>query len=900
MSHQIDYSTIGWEQYEDLCVSLWFDEGYANIKPMGRRREGGRDAIFVDAETGDLTIFQFKRWATKYNTSKLKSMIKTAAEKVAKYKPKKFILNTAQEPNADVNDWIPNLGLEIGFEIEYFDRSWMDLRLNNQRQDLRRDYFGLNLAHHTWNSLVSTCRVQVARTVTSLSGKYVQEIYIQRNAERKFFEYAESDKTGLAIVDRSGRGKTSLLCKLPNDLHEQGKIVIMVRGDTRLTDDSGLERLVVDALGYDTSEYQAHLRDVSRLLREHNETCYVLLDGLSEADNLAQANRSLRNLLIRLSELGCFKLCFTCRDVGWAQVGYDLPKDLLFAVESEPNGERYELYINDFSDEELNLAFPLYCETYNVNFTLAADAKDQLRHPLLLRLFCEAHKDQLLSSVSAIPVAQTFDVYMDTKAEAITNRSKVKYHKTTVLRFLRNVAGQMWHNQDAKALHEGQWDDSFPRNMTLSEREELLQMLAQEGIISFREEPITFDRSLHFVFDELREYLLLRYLLSRLPDQVRQNGDINDIAIAILGHFRSEEKDPEVFMLLSLIGLLLPEISERQEFLHLLLRWDFQTFCFCLARIPPLGSLSRCAPEALQLIAEQLRVWFPAIIANVVSEIRTSLNYWEDDPLEKLVVAVKVTASPECKEITHYYTARKSNHSDAGLIEVNQISSYPTFRLSIGTENERVELHDPEKGMIIPSWHTAGAIQRTINSSFPPAYVGESFNVPERMALYDAWEEILQILTDKVNRFPLPTPLIDEREKVNKSRDKTIKKLNDEELTQYLSELFIAAISCYMMIVERYFLRLKNVLNLAAQMPCSFYFVTDRSSVKYGFTPVESEDDMQFVHRVLDPSHDIADPKWKITVYDDENERTEMILEDFVRETLSKMGKLRFLNSKND
>src|SRR5690606_38198514 len=135
------------------------------------------------------------------------------------------------------------------------------------------------------------------------------------------------------------------------------------------------------------------------------------------------------------------KLCFTCRDVVWNQVGYDLPKELLFVTGSNME-ERYELYIDDFGDEELETALALYHKQYNVDFTLAADARNQLKHPLLLRLFCEAHRDQSLGQVSAIPVAQTFEVYLDAKIAAIMNRSGGKYQKNTILSLLRNIAGQ--------------------------------------------------------------------------------------------------------------------------------------------------------------------------------------------------------------------------------------------------------------------------------------------------------------------------------------------------------------------------------------------------------------------------------------------------------------------------
>ena len=115
MPSKIDYSTIGWEQFEDLCIALWFKEGYREIRPYGRRSDGGRDAVYINEETGDLTLFQFKQWTSSYSSSDIRSMVKKAAEKVGEFNPIHFILNCPLPPNAQVNDWIPEFANEIGF-----------------------------------------------------------------------------------------------------------------------------------------------------------------------------------------------------------------------------------------------------------------------------------------------------------------------------------------------------------------------------------------------------------------------------------------------------------------------------------------------------------------------------------------------------------------------------------------------------------------------------------------------------------------------------------------------------------------------------------------------------------------------------------------------------------------
>lgn len=911
MSHHINFDDIGWEHFEDICLYLWFDEGYTNIKPMGRRQEGGRDAVFVDAETKDLTIFQFKHWTTQYKPAKLKDMIKEAAQKIAHYNAKKFILNSAHVPNASVNDWIDDLKNEMGFDIEYWDRSWIDLRLDNHRQDIRRQFFGIGLAHHTWQSLILTSKNQVFRAIAGLSEYYVSDLYVKRKAQGKIHQFIESDSIALAIVDRSGRGKTNLLCRIAQELEAQGKVAIFIRGDAAFHDDNGLERLVIAALGYETTDFQAHYSDITRLLRVQNTICYVVLDDLSKTDDLTRANRSLNNLLARFAETKCFKLLFACRDTSWTQIAYGLPRDMFFQSElsSEKHEQselsskkhevkKHEVYVDDFDNEELLEALPLYRAKFAVSFSPSSIAIEQLKHPLLLRIFCESYKDQDLGSVTTIPVSETFDRYLGTKAIAIEHRSNRKYSRSVVQKLLRSVVGEMWQYGDTNMLREDQWATALP-DLTLLERDEFVQLLAEEGLVRIDEEPVLYSRQLIIVFDKLHEYLLFHYLLSHLPEPIVKGNDFNNIAIPILQYLQSEADHLFGFKLLSLMGMVLTDISQRRQFLQLLLKWDFKTFCSCLANIPPTGKLNRCNYQSLESLARELRRWYKGIVTQAFSdEVISLIDPWEWTSSRDKSIGIKLFASPECKEISYGYIAQKSSRKSKGSINVKQVSGYPTWQISIGTQTERIELHDPDRGMMIPMLRKSyddfhEFTRRTINYAFPSRFIGDSFNVPERMALYDVIQEIDHLLSNMERAFPLvPAEIIKEVEKT--SFDTSISEFSDEQLEKYLGGLFVDSLSAYIGLIDKYFAKFKNVLNLAAQWPCSLLFVTNRTSVKYAFIPVKTEDEMRYSSRILNPSVDIADPKWHFMITDDEDEDAKSIeFKDYVLQELSKTRKMR-------
>ncbi len=320
--------------------------------------------------------------------------------------------------------------------------------------------------HYWWGEILRNCHQQVKSSLTAYSNKYNSDLYVNRSIENTYQRFNESDKTCFLIVDKSGQGKSNLTCSLASQLLAHQKAVVLIRGDVNLTDENGLERLLCKALGYDSSNYHSHIDSVAQTLQYQDKEGYIFLDGISESNTPLVANRALLNLLVNLNEYGCFRLCVTCRDVAWHRLGYDLPLDLFFLAPPKNNVEPKH-FIGPLSDEELDICLPLYQHKYRVDFTLSTTARNQLKHPLLLRMFCEAHQEKTLGIVSNVPVAKTFDLYLLNKTQAVENRLSYKFKSTLLLRILRLMAFEMWKNNDAKSLDESQWLHILPDSATV-------------------------------------------------------------------------------------------------------------------------------------------------------------------------------------------------------------------------------------------------------------------------------------------------------------------------------------------------------------------------------------------------------------------------------------------------
>lgn len=602
-----------------------------------------------------------------------------------------------------------------------------------------------------WSQIQHNCRQQADTALHLFANVYDPHLYVHRDIEADFERFSRSDATGFLIVDRAGQGKSNLICSLVSRLCHQEKAAILIRGDVTLTDENSLERLLCSALGYEQTNFQLHLELVSQTLVANHQLCYVFLDGISENSSPSVASRSLANLIARLAQLGGFKLIVTCRDTAWHRIGHELPIHLFFQSSITSQIPDHRFRIQELSDQELDECLLLYKRKYKLDFSLTTSARAQLKHPLMLRLFCEANQGESLQVVSIVHAANIFELYLARKTEAIAHRLDHKYESTALQRVLRALAFETWHEGNVNLIDESQWHQSM-RLIVGDDGNTIINEYESEGIIELHTDELTLERKLGFVFDRLRDYLLLGQLIALLPEQVRRNLGTSANYKALLSHVNALAPVVNDFMLLSLIGMKLPEAAKRRDFLDALLQFDVHTFCACIAQITPTGRLSKCDYMTQRKLAEELRRWYERIAILAFPAVYRAFDPWNRDTKTESV-GVQTYVSPQCKEISYHYVPAGAKISS--LAHVKMTSGYPTWRLSFASGSDEVALHDPENGIIIPVFRDGpdGNVTRTINYKFMPRFPGDSYNVPERMALWDIWEELKHLIQSDLLPF---------------------------------------------------------------------------------------------------------------------------------------------------
>jgi hypothetical protein len=760
----IDYRNISWESFEDLCSALWFDEGYTNIQPYGRYREGGRDAIFYDADRDELVIFQYKRWTGKRSPSKFKKAVKEAIEKIREFNPQKYILNSALESSASINDWVRDkLDPTYDFKIEYWDRSWVDLRLNNRRQDLRRECFGIELERHTWSSLLPSCREQVEQAIRATGQKYIPELYVERRKlEADFASFLESDKSCFVIVDSSGSGKTNLLCHLA-ETYSKSLPVLLLSGRRRIQGESGLIMQITNELGYAGpvgTRWQHGIEDVIRFLDEEQSIGIIFIDGVSESDDIILMKRSVYELLTRYGETRRLKICLTCRDTLWHRFSIDFPAHLVYrSGVAGSNGEISErpisIPLGNWTDDEFGEAMAKYQRYFAIEFALTPNAAHRCKYPLILRLLCEAYSGKVLGTLDYLPTNKVFQDYLDRKTHAVADYFDLGVEPSSVYNLLLKLRAALWSEHDTRSMPKAR---ALEILSGLGLERAIYTRLLDEGILIEFEDDSLAESSVGFLFDELGDYLLYRHFMAQSPDWHRPTqAMIAKLCSSIQSASIKERADSEEF--LELLARNLEEVDLQEYLLEQTLERDLYVFAECADQKLAIPNIPDEPEQRAYEFANRLLNWYWRIVQSYFPNLRRDFDPYFCPESDQKIVGIELYASPNFREVSYSYKTRNTSQK---RIRVKLTDEYPTFYLSLKRGEKELKLHDPGGGFMIPILRgPPEGVRRTLNFEFNSPFPGVSMYAPERIAKHDVWNELTHIVGKHWLREPIP--LIHER-----------------------------------------------------------------------------------------------------------------------------------------
>lgn len=425
-----------------------------------------------------------------------------------------------------------------------------------------------------------------------------------------------SFKNCLLIKDVAGRGKTNLVCALASKLVAHQPTILIAAGALRLEDKFGLERYIQTALGLPSSvaisQFMQHL---VRLAQAANTEILIIIDAINENRDTHVLKSAIQSFLSQYNDEN-FKCIVTCRDIYWEGFLHttgDFWERFLFE----------EVNLGDFTYEEFAQALPLYFRRFKVRANLSQDAIEKLRHPLLLRFFCEAHrglgKVVDLGKVKDIRLKPLFDIYWNNKLSSI--RDKLMHRNLSAIEnFLLSLARKMRFNRDRNLFFEDitkitglmDFEASSSIYTRILDESIILEQIPEESGIRCRPR-------VTFVYDEFMEYVIARDLVVNTMNT--QDHRIMNLRFNRL--LRSANRFSSIYGVIAYLLLMLEEERNFDGWNQVYMRGDkwYLPLCKALSRVMP----QNLSPKAL-VIADKLAQLRDEEITREVAQLASELT----------------------------------------------------------------------------------------------------------------------------------------------------------------------------------------------------------------------------------------------------------------------------------
>jgi hypothetical protein len=331
-------------------------------------------------------------------------------------------------------------------------------------------------------------------------------------------------KRCLVLVDKAGTGKTNVACRTAEQLAGEHPVVLL-GGQMQLSSEYDIEKHIKERLESAFSGmFSDWMNRVSPGLQASQKWLFIIIDGINENSQRPLFIRLLRGLLPRLEERRV-KLILTCRDLFWD----------VFRPTLEPYIFEDVVLLHEFSEAEWLRAVEAYFKWFNVKCSLDKEAREALRNPLLLRFFCEAHRNRELGRVSNLRLRSVFDQYVGLTCQSIAERHDF-LTRDSVLQVLLGVARAMWEQRSASVSLAS----TGVGQQETGEGTSAYSLVLSENII-FEEVKHAYStrKSVRFLYDEFMEYMIARSWFEEISESADERAATTRLLQDAAGSFGS-------------------------------------------------------------------------------------------------------------------------------------------------------------------------------------------------------------------------------------------------------------------------------------------------------------------------------------------------------------------------
>lgn len=382
-----------------------------------------------------------------------------------------------------------------------------------------------------WEQFLSSCRSEVNTEKKDVIGaKFRRDLYVRREIEGEFKNFVKSTKSCFIIRGESGTGKTNLVCQLVED-YMPAIILTLSHFPSTVQE---MEKMIVGKISHlPKLNVNGSFELIDGLVKSQGEHFIIFFDGEYTTKDVTYYKDTLYNFLNKHSG-HAFKFCITCRGTygleldqkDWSQFLYH--SFLTFRDESSLSAE-----MTNFTKEEFKEARRKYFDTYHISLGgegLLEEAKEKLKHPMLLSLFSEVRKGFSNGPIPDIRILELCKDYWDKKIVKWTKGANEDEHKEAV-NFIFAVSKYMRERRTSSIkISEIQ---QIIKNSSSFFKDNILPHVYSEGILieELRTEGEVPIKKVKFMFEEFKEYLMARKIIDEELDWHKKQDDeiLNDL-----------------------------------------------------------------------------------------------------------------------------------------------------------------------------------------------------------------------------------------------------------------------------------------------------------------------------------------------------------------------------------
>lgn len=326
----------------------------------------------------------------------------------------------------------------------------------------------------------------------------------------------KSSKRCIALVDRAGRGKTNVACRIAESTLEKHP-VILLSGQMEISTEYHIEwhiqRQIETAFGAGFVDW---IPRSAPALEQERRWLLIVVDGINESANLPLLVRVLQHLLPKLADKR-IKLILSCRDIYWDLF---LPSLRAYLFEDA-------IPLNEFSGDEWGRAIGLYFERFRISAEVQPEAALSLRNPLLLRFFCEAFQGKDIGRILEVHLRSVFKLYLERIGRTIAER-KGLVAPDLVVSLLIRIVNLMWQSR-LPSIEQSRLGLT-PEETASSES--VYNLVRSENVIfDERRHVQSTAKIVRYVYDEFMEYMLAQSWLDTILGSREEDAAID----ALLG-----------------------------------------------------------------------------------------------------------------------------------------------------------------------------------------------------------------------------------------------------------------------------------------------------------------------------------------------------------------------------